>query len=516
MQVGDPGIPAGFNRFADSLNHRIIRTAVEQDRRGFFEQPVCPARDHGAADEHDRGAVEAAVRWARRRNPTINASIFSFIRDVLLGANEATLTDEARAERLQFVLKLQQFTSPVMAKSVEDTAFYIYNRLVSLNEVGGEPDEFGISIEDFHERNGERVERSPGSLMSSSTHDTKRGEDVRARISVISEIPGEWKKRLSVWSRLNRRFKQNVGDLLAPDRNEEILLYQTLLGAWPFGPLEGERLESFRGRIQAYVEKAIKEAKVNTSWFNPHDEWERAVAGFIDGVLDPQQSERFWRDFVPFQQRIAVAGAYNGLTQLLLKIASPGVADVYQGNELWDFSLVDPDNRRPVDFELRRRLLAEIDARLPGERAQVAAELRASIEDGRIKLYVTSQGLRLRRRFPELFREGAYGSLVVRGERAFHAIALSRRHGGQSAVAIAPRLLTELLDRFGSFFEDRFWADTFVRVPFEQPGKRYVEVFTGRRLQLAEYEGYTGFWLREALAGFPVFLALPEELAGEL
>jgi (1->4)-alpha-D-glucan 1-alpha-D-glucosylmutase len=489
-------------------------------RRALMEVIACfpvyrtyRASDGAPADEHDRGAVEAALRLARRRNPTINASIFNFIREVLLGIGDGRITEEAVAERLQFVLKLQQFTSPVMAKSVEDTAFYIYNRLVSLNEVGGEPDEFGISVEDFHERNEERASCWPAALIGSTTHDTKRSEDVRARINVLSEIPGEWKKRLSVWSRLNRRFKQNVGDLLAPDRNEEILLYQTLIGTWPFGELEGERFEAYRARIQAYMQKAVKEAKVNTGWFNPHEEWERAVALFIDSILDSRLSERFWRDFVPFQKRVALAGAYNSLAQLVLKLASPGVADIYQGNELWDFSLVDPDNRRPVDFELRARLLAELDARLPEGRQALAEELHASFEDGRIKLFVTSQGLRLRRRFPELLRDGRYLPLVIRGERSLHAIGLARRNGEQSAVAVVPRLLAELLERFGSPCEERLWADTFVRVPFAMPGKRFVEVFTGRRLELAEHEGYTGFFLRDTFSRFPVFLAIPEEQA---
>lgn len=466
-------------------------------------------------DEHDRRYIESAVRRAKRKNPTVNATIFDFIRDVLLGQVDPSVSEEVRRERRQFVLKLQQVTAPVMAKSVEDTVFYIYNRLVSLNEVGGEPDVFGVAPGVFHAWNQLRARHWPGSLASTSTHDTKRSEDVRARINVLSEIPIEWKKHLASWSRLNRRLKVPVGEQLAPDRNEEILLYQTLLGTWPFEGLEdGGAFEAYRARIQAYMEKAIKEAKVNTSWVNPHEDWERAVAAFVAAVLDPMRSERFWGDLLPFQRKLARAGACNSLSQLLLKVVSPGVPDLYQGMELWDFSLVDPDNRRPVDFAERRELLGSLDARLASGRGALARELAAHYQDGQVKLYVTSQLLRLRRRVPELFLEGEYVPLSAQGERALNVIAIARRLGERSAIALGPRLVSGMLDRAPDLVGERAWADTFVDIDFEPVGMGYVDLFTGTTLRVADdASGRTGMWLREAFTGFPVVLALREDLA---
>ncbi|MFN7135631.1 MAG: malto-oligosyltrehalose synthase, partial [Myxococcales bacterium] len=356
----------------------------------------------------DRHWVEKAVARARRRNPTLNSSIFHFIRDVLLCRTDAYVTEAAKKQRLAFVLKLQQVTSPVTAKGVEDTAFYVYNRLVSLNEVGGEPAAFGIPLERFHRENAERAAAWPASMLGTTTHDTKRSEDVRARINVLSELPDEFRRRLHLWSRLNRRHKRELNDTQAPDRNEELLLYQTLLGAWPNEPLDAEGRKTFVARIQGYMQKAMKEAKVNTSWTNPDEEWEQAVLGFVADVLDPAKSDRFLRDFVAFQRRIARPGAFNGLSQVVLKLTCPGVPDTYQGNELWDYSLVDPDNRRPVDFEKRQALLASLDEAAAEDRRGLCNELMASWTDGRVKLYVTAELLRLRRRLPQLFMQGSY------------------------------------------------------------------------------------------------------------
>src|SRR5262249_2144525 len=259
---------------------------------------------------------------------------------------------------LQFAMKLQQVTGPVMAKALEDTVFYIYNRLVSLNEVGGEPERFGSSEETFHLRNQERAERWPGSFLTTSTHDTKRSEDVRARINVITELPMDWRSGLRRWARLNRRHKKGA----LPHPNDEYLLYQTLLGAWPMGdPVSEEAFADFRGRIVEYMLKAIREAKVNTSWVNSEPAYEAATVHFVEAILDRDGNGRFVEDFESFKRRVERPGQVNALVQVLLKIGSPGVTDVYQGCELWNLSLVDPDNRRPVDFDLRARLLAELD-----------------------------------------------------------------------------------------------------------------------------------------------------------
>ncbi len=471
----------------------------------------------GQPDQHDRHFVETAVRRARRKNPTINASLFHFIRGLLLGPGDEAASDEVRAERLQFVLKLQQVLAPVMAKSVEDTVFYIYNRLVSLNEVGGEPDVFGAGVEAFHAVNRERLERWPGALTATSTHDTKRSEDVRARIDVLSELPGEWRRRLATWARLNRRHKVRVGEALAPDRNEELLLYQTLIGAWPSESLDGEVLRDFCARIQGYMQKAIKEAKVNTSWVNPDEEWDRAVQQFVATLLDPARSERFWREFLPFQRRVARAGAINSLSQVALKVASPGVPDFYQGSELWDFSLVDPDNRRPVDWARRVEALAWLDARLgDGERDLLARELFERCEDGRIKLYVTSQMLRVRRSSPALFSEGDYLALPASGARARHVVAFARRRGEESAVVLVPRLVSGLLERTSDLAGEEAWADTELELLGMRGSERYVDLFTGAPVELRRENGRARLRLRDAFHGFPVVLAIEEWMAREL
>jgi (1->4)-alpha-D-glucan 1-alpha-D-glucosylmutase len=467
-------------------------------------------------DEHDRRFVEAAVRRARRKNPTVSASLYHFIRNILLGHGNGGLTESTRAERMQFVLKLQQVLAPVMAKSVEDTVFYIYNRLVSLNEVGGEPDAFGMGVEALHAVNRERLERWPGSLTATSTHDTKRSEDVRARIDVLSELPNEWRKRLRIWARLNRRLKVRVGEILAPDRNEELLLYQTLIGAWPFEMPAGMELSALRARILAYLQKALKEAKVHTSWVNPDDEWDRAAEQFIGGLFDPVRSERFWREFFPFQRRVAHAGAVNSLAQVALKVASPGVPDFYQGSEFWDFSLVDPDNRRPVDFARRRDALAELDAELAQRpRGELARELFRRYDDGRVKLYLTAQALRARRTFARLFREGAYLAMPVGGERARHAVAFARRRGDESAFLIAPRLSAALLESSESLAGSAAWADTWAELP-QARGERYVDLFTGAPCEVREVDGRARVRLAEAFRGFPVVFAFEESMARAL
>jgi (1->4)-alpha-D-glucan 1-alpha-D-glucosylmutase len=245
--------------------------------------------------------------------------------------------------------KFQQVTSPVMAKGIEDTTFYVFNRLLSLNEVGGDATQFGLMPSVFHQRNRDRQVHWPWALSATSTHDTKRSEDVRARLNVLSEMPVEWQTSLSRWNTLNRRHRIELDDTAAPDRNDEYFLYQTLLGAWPLGEPGPAEWADFLNRIQTYMQKAIREAKVHTSWVNPNPEYEGAVEQFVARLLD-EKNQRFLNDFRSFQRRISYFGLLNSLAQTLLKIASPGVPDFYQGTELWDFSLVDPDNRRPLDY----------------------------------------------------------------------------------------------------------------------------------------------------------------------
>lgn len=464
--------------------------------------------DGNGVDDRDRRYIEQAIARAKRRAPVTNVSIFDFLRDILLVRHGTHLGEEERRLQLGFAMKLQQFTGPVMARGMEDTAFYIYNRLVSLNEVGGEPERFGDSVAEFHARNAARLATARGSLLATSTHDTKRGEDVRVRIDVLSELPQEWKALLSRLSRLARRHRIQVADdRVAPDRNEEILLYQTLIGAWPFDEPEGEAFDVFVERMQAYVLKAAKEAKVNTSWINPDVAWDEALVAFVGRIL---RDSAFVQELLPLQRRIAEAGIYHSLTQVVIKIASPGVPDIYQGCEGWDLSLVDPDNRRPVDFDRLGASLQAMRERLdrgPEARLELVRELWRERRDGRVKQYVTWQSLQLRRAHSDLFLHGEYVPVECAGPRGSHTIALSRRRGFSQAIAVGPRLVARLLaDRESG---QSLWDGCYLLLPGGSGGVGWVDVFTGRVHRPVLRRGQQTLPLSELFAELPVALLHP-------
>src|SRR5487761_1092745 len=335
--------------------------------------------------DKDRRRITTALRIAKRRNPELDASVFDFVGSVLLLDHPPHLSEQQRDERREFVLRFQQLTGPVTAKGIEDTAFYRDYPLLSVDDVGGDPEHFATPLDQFHRRNRERSERWPHAMLATSTHDTKRSEDVRARINLLSECPDEWEQAIQRWRGLHLRHKGEVDGAESPSPNEEYLLYQTLVGAWPLEPT-AENWPTFVDRIRQYLSKAMKEAKANTSWTNPSEDWEASVDHFVSAALDANASREFLDDFERFQAPLAVAGMHNALAQLLLKIASPGMPDFYQGTELWDFSLVDPDNRRPVDFALRRKLLGELQSQAEGDLAALSRSLLESWRDGRIKL----------------------------------------------------------------------------------------------------------------------------------
>ncbi|MEA3146493.1 MAG: (1-_4)-alpha-D-glucan 1-alpha-D-glucosylmutase, partial [Verrucomicrobiota bacterium] len=389
--------------------------------------------DEAGVSEADRQVILRAVRAAKRRNAAVDTSIFDFLRDILLLEKLDDSDIETHRLRLEFVMKFQQCTGPMMAKGLEDTAFYIFNRLSALNEVGGNPKQFGMSLERFHERNRARLADMPGTLLASTTHDTKRSEDTRARMTVISEIPEDWQKWIHEWRSLNSALKSNIDGDSAPSANEEYLIYQTLLGTWPF--VAEEVNEEYVDRIQKYMLKAIKEAKVNSSWIQPNEDWENAVKQFIAGILKADHG--FRSKFDPAAATVAWHGMLNSLAQTILKFTVPGVPDIYQGTELWDFSLVDPDNRRPVDFTLCQRLLDEV-------RTEAAETLFKTWQDGRIKMSITSQLLHLRQSAPALFESGSYYSFYANGDRADCCVAFSRELGSQMILVIVPRFTTRL------------------------------------------------------------------------
>ncbi len=495
------GLARELNRISE-MNRRTRDFTLNSIRRaliGFIAHfPVYRTyvSEAPGVDERDAHYIQWTIARARVADPTTNASLFQWLEDVLLKRYPEHLPLAERQVMLHFAMKLQQITGPVMAKGLEDTVFYVYNRLVALNEVGGEPEHFGISVETFHHRNLERARDWPGALVAGSTHDTKRSEDVRARLVVLSEIPGEWRRALESWRKLNAVHRTELAGKPAPSGNDEYLLYQTLLGAWPMGELDPGQLPAFRARIREYMLKAIREAKVHTSWTNPDPDYEEATARFVDRVLDPGISRVFFEQARLLKERIERPGQVNSLVQLALRLASPGVPDIYQGCELWDLSLVDPDNRRPVDFQLRDQMLSELLRQYEAAPVGVAREAWAHPADGRCKLLLTTLILRLRQARPELFRRGAYEPLELDGIAATRALAFARRLGDEAVVVAAPRLVTRAL-RAGL---GPVYGSTRMRLPTDLSGRRFRNVVTGVRVQPLE----GGLALGPLFTDFPV------------
>lgn len=446
----------------------------------------------------DREYIDWAVNLAKRKSTAVDTSIFDFVRSVLLLEAQAetmrealqqhppepekpssTEQDEQRAFRnavVHFSMKFQQYSGPVMAKGMEDTTFYRYNRLISLNEVGGEPKVFGISPATFHHRNAQRMKQTPHTMLATSTHDTKRSEDVRARISVLSEIPEDWQKHITFWRRVHRHLKRVVdGGETFPSANDEYLFYQTLVGIWPFDtPNEKERKELCQ-RMEAYMLKAVREAKSHTSWINPNTEYEEALCQYIRGIL-LKPSQLFLKNFLPFQRMVARFGIFNTLSQTLLKLTVPGVPDIYQGTEIWDLSLVDPDNRRPINASHQQQQLESLQPLLKSSSPRIVqkflGELTRDMSDGRIKQYLILALLNYRRQNPDLFMQGAYIPLEVTGDCAEHVVAFARSHQDTTLLVIAPRLNYTLgLRRTGLPCGKRLWKDTAILLPESLQGK---------------------------------------------
>jgi (1->4)-alpha-D-glucan 1-alpha-D-glucosylmutase len=456
----------------------------------------------------DRLHIRTAVRMAKRRNPGINASVFDFIESILLLQDPRGLSEADRAGRRNFAMRFQQLTAPVTAKGLEDTAFYRFYPLASLNEVGGEPAIFGVSLERFHSRNQERMEFWPAALSATSTHDTKRGEDVRARINVLSEMPEEWNDSIHLWRELNHDRKTKVAGELAPDGNEEYLIYQTLVGAWPLRGMSAEAHGEFVSRIQQYVNKALKEAKVHTSWISADEDYERAVREFIAGILSLDDGNRFLGEFSPFQTRVGRAGLFNSLSQTLLKITAPGVPDFYQGTEVWNLSLVDPDNRRPVDYERNLELLNSVKAREEENPVAFVDELMREPEDDRLKLFLTMRALKFRISESELFGKGSYVPLRAMGARARHAIAFARRLDKKEAIVISGRFYTRLCNVARELpVGARAWRDTVILLgEGAKVGTIYRDALTGKRFRAVDYNGTSALILLDVLAHLPVAL----------
>lgn len=452
----------------------------------------------------DRKVIEQALRDAQDRKFYLKPPTFTFVRDVLLLQNRPHLLPDQREARLNFIMRWQQFTGPIMAKAFEDTFLYVYNPLISLNEVGGDPRPSAASSSDFFKFVKERSKRWPLSLNATTTHDTKRSEDVRARINILSVLPEEWHEHLERWSKLNAGHKRLVDGQPVPDRNEEIFLYQTLLGAWPG---DTEDLGSFVDRIQAYAIKATREAMVHTRWTVPNVAHENALKRFVASILKPAKENAFHSDFKAFQERVAYQGMINGLSQVLLKIVSPGVPDFYQGSELWDFRLVDPDNRGPVDFTTRNTLLSEIRerARADREALPLVETLTKNWGDGRIKLYLIWKALNLRREHTDLFSKGDFLQLPAGCSRRENVAAFLRRYRGEWALAVVPRWLARKEGSTRSDSPAQLWEDTNISLPASAPNS-WLNVFTGEQVSALDDKKQRSIGVNQVLRRFPVAL----------
>ncbi|GFE81473.1 maltooligosyl trehalose synthase [Steroidobacter agaridevorans] len=480
---------AHLNRHTSDFTRAALREAIREVIACFpVYRTYISARGLG---EEDQRIIHWATGLARRRSAGAEVSVFDFLRDVLLGTAADLRLSSHRQAMLEFAMKFQQVTAPVTAKGVEDTAFYRFNRLICLNEVGGDPSRFGVSSTALHQANLERARLWPHSMLATSTHDTKRSEDVRARIAVLSELPDLWKQHLSRWSQLNRNKRRQVDDAPAPDREDEYLLYQTLAGLWSAELPTGQLIE----RLQAYMTKAGREAKRSTSWINPNADYEAAVNDFIAQLLNNPERNAFLRDFTSFVGTIAFFGRINSLVTTVLKITSPGVPDFYQGTELPAFTLVDPDNRAPVDFDAASARLDSLAS---------VSEVHALFEEShgaQAKLYVTAKLLQFRAADAALFALGSYQPLQVEGEKKDHVFAFARAHEGRTCVVIVPRWSARLMAGEMRLPIGEIWADTRVLLGNADAGELH-DVLTSQPARATAEDG--SLRLADVLSALPL------------
>jgi (1->4)-alpha-D-glucan 1-alpha-D-glucosylmutase len=464
--------------------------------------------ERGEYTERDQGYIQRAIARAKRLNAGTAEAVFDFLQDTLLLRDSHKTEDEAQYRRkLYFALKFQQLTGPVMAKGLEDTVCYVYNRFVSLNEVGGSPRYFGISVQDFHAANARRAARWPNSMLATSTHDTKRGEDVRARLNVLSEMPQLWSAHVFRARRINQTRLRTISDgRTVPDLNESYLLYQTLVGVWPWNIADPAQREDLTKRVQAYMSKALHEAKVNLSWINQNPEYVQAMQDFLADILSAKRRENpFVSQMEQFMPPVAFFGAINSLAQTVLKLTSPGSPDIYQGTDLWDFSLVDPDNRRPVDYDTRQEFMKELCSAQSGDLNVLCEDLLRNYHDGRIKLWTIMRTSRLRRNNPELFRHSTYVPLEVTDKQehvcAFmRHLALEQQAKCSAMITVVPRLSYTLMRGKMQAPLGEVWEGAELTLPENLPSS-FENLFTGERLNRTE----KGTLLcREIFARFPV------------
>lgn len=493
-----------LTRIADAIAQGSLDTrdfTFHQLHDGLAEMIACFSVyrtyiESAEVSPRDCQQIEAATSAAQIRAPHLQPEVLHFLRDALLqrkvGADDPQM-------RLKFAGRFQQLTSPVTAKGIEDTSFYQYHRLISLNEVGGEPGQFGSSPENLHEYLRDRQQTFPRALSPLSTHDTKRSEDVRARINALSELPDDWRVCLADVADLAYGFRTPVSGELAPGRTELVLILQTLLGAWPIEPAADGEMAAFVDRVQAYLLKALREAKQQTSWTNPNSNYESAVKQYVDQLM---ALEQFHTVIAPLRNRVTELGLINSISQTVVRLSAPGAPDTYQGTELWDFSLVDPDNRRPVDYDLRRRLLDSLD--FNGDRASTAVELYQHRRDGRIKLWITALLLRARREHRGLFSGGDYLPVQATGPHAQRVFSFARITATAAAIVVTSRLVAPLCGSIETPATGEVWADTRLNLPERFAHGKLRDLFTGRLIETEENGRDILLKLDQALANLPV------------
>jgi (1->4)-alpha-D-glucan 1-alpha-D-glucosylmutase len=452
--------------------------------------------------ETDRRYIRWAISHARKKKPQLDASVFDFLEklltcDLVRGSQSSC----SRRSVVELAMQVQQYSGPVMAKGYEDTALFRYNRLAALNEVGGSPEQFGSSVATFHKENMHRAQHWPRTLLATSTHDTKHSEDARARLAALSLLPEEWSTRVAGWSKILRARRGDVEFTAPPSRNDEYLLFQNLVATWPAeltgsSTVQQPAVDAYAGRLIAATVKSVREARVHSNWTSPDEAYEHAITEFIRDTLNLERSEAFFASFLPFQERIAVLGVRNSLVQTVLKLTCPGVPDFYQGCELWDLSLVDPDNRRPVDYSLRRRLLSEITAKSQSPKSEMIHDLLQHWQDGTIKLFVTSVLLAYRKSHSEVFEKGAYQPLTPEGFAADKLCAFRRHEGSAELLTIVS---TDARLDAASFH------DTKLPIHEVSESTAWCDLFTGRVIELAD----GCLPLREAFSELPVAVFVP-------
>jgi len=456
--------------------------------------------DVAGAQEEDREILKAAAAKAKAARQVEDEEAIDFLRRVLELDFEAP---EDQASALEFAMRFQQTTGPVMAKALEDTTFYRYNRLIALNEVGGEPDRFGAPLADFHAAMEQRLQRQPAALSATSTHDTKRGEDARARLYVLSEMPQAWAAAVQRWAGLNAQLRHPAEGVSAPEPEIEWMFYQALAGAWPpdLTTDDAQGLGRLAQRMTQFMLKAVREAKVHTSWTAQVAAYEQAIEGFTRAALDPGRSAAFLQDFAAACEPVLLAGAGNSLAQTAIKLTAPGVPDIYQGAELWELSLVDPDNRREVDFDACRSLHSSVDS-------APVQELLAGWRSGAIKMRLLQAGLRLRATVPQLFAGGSYVPLAVEGTGSSNVLAFARHAGAKAVITIVPRICLSLLEGQSTpLVPAQRWGDTVIKLPEPVAGHGWRDVVTGAR-----HAAQGALSVKEALGRFPVAVLVSDHL----